>query len=86
MLIVPIVPSKSPYLRYWDALVMVLIAVTALIQPYEVAFSLPRGWDTLNVGPVTSFLSPSLSAFRAVIGRQLRLLPFCSISWTWRSL
>eukprot|EP00951_Prasinocladus_malaysianus_P013888 scaffold105606_cov51-Prasinocladus_malaysianus.AAC.1 len=41
-------PHKSPYLRKWDGVLMLLIGITIVIQPYEVAFTLPGPFDYLN--------------------------------------
>mmetsp|Transcript_6392 Transcript_6392/g.17875 ORF Transcript_6392/g.17875 Transcript_6392/m.17875 type:complete len:971 (-) Transcript_6392:1209-4121(-) len=56
-------PSKSPYLRYWDALIILLIAITLVLQPYEVAFALPPGFGILNHIMDVVFLADFLLQF-----------------------
>eukprot|EP00873_Tetraselmis_striata_P020213 jgi/Tetstr1/440477/TSEL_028803.t1 len=55
--------QKSAYLRYWDALLMLLIAITTLLQPYEVAFTLPPPFRWLNLMMDTVFLADTLLQF-----------------------
>mmetsp|Transcript_11872 Transcript_11872/g.28200 ORF Transcript_11872/g.28200 Transcript_11872/m.28200 type:complete len:730 (-) Transcript_11872:608-2797(-) len=55
--------QKSRYLRYWDAAIMVLIAITTVVQPYEMVFTPPGEYFALNVFMDAVFLLDVLLQF-----------------------